>query len=134
MARALGVWSAVAGAGGATGSILGGVLTAELSWRWVLFVNIPIGAAAIAAAVLFLSEARGGAVGTGRAPKLDVVGAVTVTAGLGVLIYAVTSISLAIAGAGAYALLVPTLLVPLPVPPRPSSPLVSPKKSRRIPN
>src|SRR6202046_1928671 len=45
-AQALGVWSAVAGAGGAAGSILGGVLTAEVSWRWVLFVNIPIGVAA----------------------------------------------------------------------------------------
>src|SRR6202034_2576253 len=43
LAKALGAWSAVAGAGGAAGSILGGVLTAELSWRWVLFVNIPIG-------------------------------------------------------------------------------------------
>src|SRR6201987_6412701 len=39
-AWALGVWSAVAGAGGAAGSILGGVLTSTLSWRWVLFVNI----------------------------------------------------------------------------------------------
>src|ERR1700723_4041949 len=42
-ARALGIWSSVAGAGGAAGSILGGVLTSALSWRWVLFVNIPIG-------------------------------------------------------------------------------------------
>src|SRR5580658_4556242 len=50
MAKALGLWSAVAGAGGAAGSILGGVLTAELSWRWVLFVNIPIGVAATMAA------------------------------------------------------------------------------------
>ena len=40
-ARALGIWSAVAGAGGAAGSVRGGVLTAELSWRWVLFVNSP---------------------------------------------------------------------------------------------
>src|SRR5580698_10585335 len=57
-ARALGIWSAVAGAGGAAGSILGGVLTAELSWRWVLFVNIPIGTAAIMAALVYLTEAR----------------------------------------------------------------------------
>src|SRR5580693_1010462 len=42
-AWALGIWSAVAGAGGAAGAILGGVLTSALSWRWVLFVNIPIG-------------------------------------------------------------------------------------------
>src|ERR1019366_7559027 len=43
--RALGVWGAVAGAGGAAGVLLGGVLTSGLSWRWVLFVNVPIGLA-----------------------------------------------------------------------------------------
>lgn len=88
MARALGLWSAVAGAGGAAGSILGGVLTAELSWRWVLFINIPIGVAASVAAARYLGEARRPA---GSAPKarLDVAGAVTVTAGLGALIYAI---------------------------------------------
>src|ERR1700685_2062499 len=58
MAKALGVWSAVAGAGGAAGSILGGVLTSEISWRWVLFVNIPIGAAASLAALVYLTESR----------------------------------------------------------------------------
>jgi EmrB/QacA subfamily drug resistance transporter len=87
-ARALGVWSAVAGAGGAAGSILGGLLTSELSWRWVLFVNIPIGVAAIAAALVWLAESRGGARGD-AAPRLDVGGAIAVTAGLGALIYAI---------------------------------------------
>jgi EmrB/QacA subfamily drug resistance transporter len=87
MAKALGVWAAVAGAGGAAGSILGGVLTAEISWRWILFVNIPIGAAATTAAVLYLTEAKRH-VGE-NAPKLDIVGAITVTAGLGALIYAI---------------------------------------------
>jgi len=85
--RALGLWSAVAGAGGATGSILGGVLTAELSWRWVLFVNIPIGIVAMVAAVLYLVELRGRDSESAR--SLDVGGALTVTAGLGVLIYAI---------------------------------------------
>ena len=47
--RALGVWGAVAGAGGAAGVLLGGILTSGLSWRWVLFVNVPIGLAAAAA-------------------------------------------------------------------------------------
>ncbi len=89
MAKALGIWSAVAGAGGAAGSILGGVLTAGLSWRWVLFVNIPIGAAATYAAVAYLTEARRPVGGRGRRPKLDIAGAVTVTAGLGALIYAI---------------------------------------------
>ena len=85
-ARALGIWSAVAGAGGAAGSILGGVLTSALSWRWVLFVNIPIGVAAIVAAVAWLPESRAG---RGTVARLDVGGAVAVTAGLGVLIYAI---------------------------------------------
>jgi EmrB/QacA subfamily drug resistance transporter len=88
MAAALGVWSAVAGGGGAAGSVLGGVLTAELSWRWILFVNIPIGMVAAGAAVAYLSEAKRQTTGT-RRPRVDVVGAVTVTAGLGVLVYAI---------------------------------------------
>ena len=94
-ARALGLWSAVAGAGGAAGSILGGVLTSALSWRWVLFVNIPIGVAAIAAALAWLAESRGsardgaGAARAGARARLDVGGAITVTAGLGALIYAI---------------------------------------------
>jgi EmrB/QacA subfamily drug resistance transporter len=87
MAKALGVWSAVAGAGGAVGSILGGVLTAEISWRWILFVNIPIGAAAAMATVAYLAESKRP---TGAdAPKLDIAGAITVTAGLGTLIYGI---------------------------------------------
>ena len=42
--KALGVWGAVAGAGGAAGVLLGGVLTDRLGWEWVLWVNVPIGA------------------------------------------------------------------------------------------
>jgi EmrB/QacA subfamily drug resistance transporter len=88
LVKALGLWSAVAGAGGAAGVILGGVLTSELSWRWVLFVNLPIGLAATAAALIYLTEAKR----TARdesAPRLDIGGAITVTAGLGALIYAI---------------------------------------------
>jgi EmrB/QacA subfamily drug resistance transporter len=88
MAKALGIWSAVAGAGGAAGAVLGGVLTSEVSWRWVLFVNIPIGAAALLAAFAYLTEAKRHHLGSGR-PRLDIAGAVTVTAGLGALIYAI---------------------------------------------
>ncbi len=87
LARALGVWSAVAGAGGAVGSVLGGVLTAELSWRWVLFVNIPIGLVGTVAAGWYLTEARRGEAGGTR--SLDPWGALTVTAGLGALVYAI---------------------------------------------
>src|ERR1700691_643925 len=88
MAKALGIWSAVAGAGGAAGSILGGVLTAEISWRWVLFVNIPIGAAAMVAAVVFLTEAKRQDRDE-HTPRLDIGGAIPATAGLRALIYAI---------------------------------------------
>jgi len=56
--RALGIWGAVAGAGGAAGVLLGGVLTSGLSWRWVLFVNVPIGLAAALLAPRTLIESR----------------------------------------------------------------------------
>jgi len=88
LAKALGVWSAVAGAGGAAGSILGGILTSEFSWRWVLFVNIPIGAAAAIAALSYLTEAKRKERDE-HTPKLDIGGAITVTAGLGALIFAI---------------------------------------------
>src|SRR5215212_12092245 len=54
--KALGVWGAVAGAGGAAGVLLGGVLTDALSWEWVLFVNVPIGFAAAAIAPMLLAD------------------------------------------------------------------------------
>ncbi|HEY6791214.1 MAG TPA: MFS transporter [Trebonia sp.] len=93
--RAIGAWSAVAGAGGAVGAILGGVLTAELSWRWVLFVNLPIGIIAGAVAAVYLTELRrpAGAAQSGTRPRLDIGGAVTITAGLGVLVYAIIETS-----------------------------------------
>ncbi|MBV9049922.1 MAG: MFS transporter [Solirubrobacterales bacterium] len=83
--RALGIWGAVAGAGGAAGVLLGGILTSGLSWRWVLFVNVPIGitAAALAPRTLVESHADDGT------SSFDVPGAVTVTAGLALLVYAV---------------------------------------------
>ena len=87
-AWALGIWSAVAGAGGAAGSILGGVLTSALSWRWVLLVNIPIGIAGVAAGLIWLTESRATDRG-GAPPRLDIGGAFAVTLGLGALIYAI---------------------------------------------
>jgi len=83
--RALGIWGAVAGAGGAAGVLLGGILTSGLSWRWVLFVNVPIGliAAALAPRTLHESRAEDGT------NTFDLPGAVTVTAGLSLLVYAV---------------------------------------------
>ncbi len=83
--RALGIWGAVAGAGGAAGVLLGGILTSALSWRWVLFVNVPIGLLAAAAAPRILAESRAET----ETRTFDIPGAVTVTAGLSLLVYAV---------------------------------------------
>lgn len=86
-ARALGMWSAVAGAGGATGVLAGGVLTDLLSWRWILFINVPIGLLVLAVARLVVAESRG----EGERPTLDWPGALTVTAGLVALTYGIVS-------------------------------------------
>jgi EmrB/QacA subfamily drug resistance transporter len=82
--RALGVWGAVAGAGGAAGVLLGGVLTSGLSWRWVLFVNVPIGVLCAFLAPRLLVESHAEA----ETRNFDIPGAVTVTAGLALLVYA----------------------------------------------
>ena len=80
--RALGVWAAIAGAGGAVGLLAGGVLTTQLSWRWVFFVNLPIAAFAALAAFPLIGESRDPVAG-----GFDLPGAVTGTAGLGVLVF-----------------------------------------------
>lgn len=80
---ALGVWGAVAGSGGAAGVLLGGVLTEFLSWRWVLFVNVPIAVAVAFAAPRLLQEFPGRREGH----SFDLAGAVTVTAGLALLVF-----------------------------------------------
>ncbi|HEX8120531.1 MAG TPA: MFS transporter [Solirubrobacteraceae bacterium] len=82
--KALGVWGAVAGSGGAAGVLLGGVLTDALSWEWVLFVNVPIGLAAAALAPVLLADTRD----TDRHRSFDAAGAVAITAGLSILVYA----------------------------------------------
>ena len=82
--KALGVWGAVAGSGGAAGVLLGGVLTDALSWEWVLWVNVPIGIAAAVLAPRLLAESRDER--TNR--SFDALGAFTVTAGLAILVYA----------------------------------------------
>ncbi len=92
--RALGVWGAVAAGGAAAGLLLGGFLTAGLGWAWVFFVNVPVGALAIALAPMLLSESRD----LIDAPRLDLLGAVTVTGGLVLLVYGLTQAE----GAGFY--------------------------------
>ena len=79
--RAFGVFGAVAGAGGALGLLAGGILTSWLSWRWVLFVNVPIGVLLAALAPLYITESE-------RQPgKFDLGGALTSTAGMAALVY-----------------------------------------------
>ncbi len=84
-ARALGAWSAVSAAGASAGALFGGVLTEFLNWRWILFVNVPIGAVALIAGRRYLPESRA-ALGHRH---LDLAGAATVTAGLVALVYAI---------------------------------------------
>ena len=82
--KALGVWSGVAAGGGAVGLLLGGILTQYADWRWIFFINVPVGAILAALALRYLPAAR-------PAPgkrNFDVPGAVLVTAGLMLLVYA----------------------------------------------
>jgi EmrB/QacA subfamily drug resistance transporter len=79
--RAFGVYAAMAGAGSAVGLLLGGILTTYASWRWVLFVNVPIGILVAAAAPRVLAESPR------RPGRVDVAGAVTATGGVALLVY-----------------------------------------------
>src|SRR6266542_1306958 len=74
--RAFGVYAAVSGAGAAIGLILGGVLTDALSWRWVFFVNVPIGALLALAAPYALPESER------KSGRFDLPGALVSTAGV----------------------------------------------------
>ena len=86
--RALGIWGAVAAAGGSAGALFGGVLTEALSWRWILLVNVPIGAVLIPLAVRYVVESRGHL--TQR--HFDVAGAVALTAGQVALVLGIVNI------------------------------------------
>lgn len=86
--KALGVWSMVAAGGGAVGLLLGGILTQYVGWRWIFFINVPIGALVFAAAMrnvpASLPQAR---------EKVDYVGAVTITGSLMSLVYGLAQAS-----------------------------------------
>jgi EmrB/QacA subfamily drug resistance transporter len=84
-AKAMAIWSAIAAGGGAVGLLLGGLLTDLASWRWIFFVNVPVGVALAVATVRFVPESRSKL--TGR--TLDLPGAVSVTAGLVVLVFGI---------------------------------------------
>ncbi|WP_037669303.1 DHA2 family efflux MFS transporter permease subunit [Streptomyces griseus] len=84
-ARAIATWTAVGAGGGAVGGLVGGALVEALSWRWVLLINVPVGAVVLAGAARWLAESRAG---DGR--RLDLPGAVLVTAGLATLAYGIS--------------------------------------------
>ena len=83
--RALSVYAVIGIAGGAIGLIGGGLLTTYVSWRWVLFVNVPIGAAVALAAPRVLAESPR------RRGRFDLPGAIAGTAGVTALVYGLIS-------------------------------------------
>jgi EmrB/QacA subfamily drug resistance transporter len=80
--RAVGMWGAMGGAGGAAGVLLGGILTDLLSWRWVLFINLPIGLIAAYFAQRMIAEGRN----PGATRSFDLSGALSATVGLSLLV------------------------------------------------
>jgi EmrB/QacA subfamily drug resistance transporter len=100
--RAMGVYATMAGAGSVLGLLLGGVLTDLASWRWVFFINVPIGAAALILAPRVLTETPG----TGG--RLDLPGAATVTAGMALLVDSL--VHAAQHGWGSFGTLLPLLM------------------------
>ncbi|MFG2722043.1 MFS transporter [Streptomyces sp. NPDC048416] len=121
--RVIGTWAAVGAGGGAAGGLVGGVLTDALSWRWVLLINVPVGALVLLGAALWITESRAG----GR-HRLDLPGAVLATAGLATLSYGIVQTDAS--GWGAVGTLVPLvggsalLLVFLVVESRAAAPLM----------
>jgi len=85
--KALGVWGAIGGAGAAVGVLAGGILTSWLGWEWIFFVNVPVGAAVLLLSRSLLEESTAD---LGHR-QLDVAGAVTITSGLSILVYAVVT-------------------------------------------
>jgi len=85
--RALAVWGAIGGSGAAVGVLLGGLLTAGPGWRWIFFVNVPIGILVAMAVPLVVPAGRG--LGDG---KFDVIGAILATLGTASLVIGITQI------------------------------------------
>jgi EmrB/QacA subfamily drug resistance transporter len=84
-AKAMGIFGFVAAGGGSIGVLLGGVLTAALDWHWIFLVNLPIGVLVVVLSLRLLPA------GTRTRAKLDVAGAVTVTAALMLAVYAIVN-------------------------------------------
>src|SRR5690348_10822436 len=84
--KALGIWGALGGGGAAVGVLAGGVLTKYAGWEWIFYVNVPVGAIALALTPRFVRESR-----AERESSPDVAGAVAVTSGLALLVYTVST-------------------------------------------
>ena len=102
--RAIGAWAAMNGLGGAAGMLFGGIITQELTWRWVLLINPPIGIAAAIVAYAVVSERRRGS-GSDPPRSFDLAGALTLTIGQMVLVFGIVEAGLA--GLGTFAALGP---------------------------
>jgi EmrB/QacA subfamily drug resistance transporter len=86
--KAIGLWGAMNGAGGAAGAFLGGIITEELGWRWVLLINPPIGIAAAAVGWVVITDRP-----SKRGARFDLVGALTLTCGLMATAYGIVNAS-----------------------------------------
>jgi MFS family permease len=86
-AKAMGVYGFVCAAGGSIGVLLGGVLTDSLDWHWIFLVNAPIGVAVYLLSLRLLPAASA----DGQRPRLDLAGAVSVTAALMLAVYAIVN-------------------------------------------
>jgi EmrB/QacA subfamily drug resistance transporter len=84
-AKALGIWAAIAIGGSAVGLVLGGALTQAFSWPWIFFINVPVGIATFVASLRLVPESKDETAHR----SFDIPGAVTVTAGLMTLVYAI---------------------------------------------
>ncbi|HEY2939819.1 MAG TPA: MFS transporter [Gaiellaceae bacterium] len=84
--KALGIWGALGGSGAAAGVLFGGILTKYLGWEWIFFVNVPVGVLVFALTPPFVPESRADL----GERSYDVAGAVTVTSGLALLVYAIS--------------------------------------------
>ena len=80
---AFGAWGAITGLAVAVGPVVGGALTSGLSWRWIFLVNVPIGAVAVAIAMMKVDESR-----QPGARRPDIIGVITFSGALGALVYA----------------------------------------------
>jgi EmrB/QacA subfamily drug resistance transporter len=105
MGTAFGVFSSMVGLAAVSGPTLGGVLTTYLSWRWVFYVNLPIAAAGVILAYLFVPEVR-----TGRRPRLDLVGVLLASVGLAAVIYGVIEGQRYSWGAVGYGITIPEII------------------------